>query len=300
MRVIDCKGVGDRVNDIGLIVTPCRNEEGNLPSLLASLSGQEFMPQILWVIVNDGSIDRTGQVARGFAASWEIVVVDRQNDGGLSNGSAYSAWQRGVDEGLKRISGAPVWVMKLDADVILAPNYFQELLSEGIPRGVFGGLLADSRRREQSFHIPGPVKAYSWKCYESLSGLPRATGFDVMDEVAAREGGYDVTVRAKAKFSVSRDVGASEGRIEGRRRNGQVCRWVGYDPWYFGLHVVRYVARKPWGVGAVAMLFGYFRCRSGPYPSNLRAAHARYQREKLHALAKNPVKWLRAAYSISR
>jgi len=44
-----------------IVFTPCRNEEKNLPNLLQSITVQTIRPA-LWVIVDDGSTDKTGEI----------------------------------------------------------------------------------------------------------------------------------------------------------------------------------------------------------------------------------------------
>jgi hypothetical protein len=152
------------------------------------------------------------------------------------------------------------------------------------------------RHREQRWHVPGPVKAYSWAGYCALQSLPRTVGFDVMDEVALRRAGFRVTVRAEAGFAMARDIGASEGRLAGRRRNGMVCRYTGYDLTYFLLHMLRYSVRRPYVVGSLAMLYGYCSAPPSPYADDLRQAHRLEQRAKLSRMVRQPAAWLRATY----
>ncbi|MCK4736138.1 MAG: glycosyltransferase, partial [Methanophagales archaeon] len=44
-----------------IVVTPCRNEEKNIPNLVQSITAQTIRPA-LWVIVDDGSTDKTGEI----------------------------------------------------------------------------------------------------------------------------------------------------------------------------------------------------------------------------------------------
>ncbi len=50
------------------IIIPARNEAHNLPSLLRSISSQSLKPTEV-IVVNDGSTDRTEEIARDFGAS---------------------------------------------------------------------------------------------------------------------------------------------------------------------------------------------------------------------------------------
>jgi len=44
-----------------IIITPCKNEEKNLPVLVRSLAKQSVTP-VLWAILDDGSTDRTPEI----------------------------------------------------------------------------------------------------------------------------------------------------------------------------------------------------------------------------------------------
>ena len=48
-----------------LLMTPCKNEEDSLPGLIDSVLGQTIKPH-LWVIVNDGSTDKSRLIIKSF------------------------------------------------------------------------------------------------------------------------------------------------------------------------------------------------------------------------------------------
>jgi len=218
----------------------------------------------------------------------------------LISGGAYKAWYHGVTHAKNFVSGF-THLMKLDADVELDEFYFSklEVYLKDPAIGLIGGVLQNSNR-EQQIHVPGPVKLYSKAGLESLSTLPLETGYDVMDEILLKDRGFKVKVVPEAKFTINRAIGASQGLIHGRRRNGLVCRWTGYYQPYFALHLLRYLFRKPYLIGSIAMLFGYLRAPRSPYPSDLRALHAKSQRELLLKIFKNPIRELSSLYGRSK
>ena len=282
-----------------VVVTPAHNEAEKLPRLALSLQSQIRNPISLWVIVDDGSVDGTYEVASNFEMPMPVVVVRRKNSGGLIGGSAFKAWQHGVDHALINLNKQFDFIMKLDADVVLDSSYFAnlELYEEGA--GVLGGVIAQQSHREQTVHVPGPVKAYSSNAYKALKDVPREVGFDVIDEVAVRLAELPVVVVRAAKFDMLRSIGASEGSVHGRFRNGRVCRFTGYWYPYLLIHVLRYCFRKPLLVGGAAVLWGWLRAGIGPYAPYLRKAHAAQQRQKLIAIVRNPYLGLRSTYTIS-
>lgn len=279
-----------------LVVTPMLNELSNLRELAEQVSQSTFKPAT-WVLVDDGSTDGTLELATQLSHELPYVrVVRHLNTGGLIGGSAFRAWTSGVDS--VDLSSYDL-IMKLDADVDLPPLYLESVaavLAADHTVGVAGGVLRRESGREQNLHVPGPVKMYSVAGYQALATVPRAVGFDVVDEIALSLKGYSTHVIRDLRFGVRRPIGASQGLVHGRRRNGQVCRWVGYFPPYFLLHAARYVARRPVGVGTAAMVWGYLRAPASPYSPEIRAAHSRLQRDKLAELTTSPIRWLRETY----
>jgi glycosyltransferase involved in cell wall biosynthesis len=283
-----------------LIVTPIHNEATNIAQLASQLAASSFRPA-LWVVVDDGSDDGGAQMVRPGELPFRTLVIARENAGGLIGGSAFTAWQHGVDHALNLAQDFDA-VMKLDADVNLPSNYLEtavQTLQADRSVGVVGGVLTGKGDREQVIHVPGPVKLYSKAGYLALDALPRVVGFDVMDELAIKDAGLGVMVRKDMPFTVRRAIGASQGLVHGRRRNGLVCRWTGYWAPYFALHAFRYVFRKPYVIGSVAMAAGFLRAGAGPYPQHLRVAHGSEQRNKLVAASRSPRRWLRETYGVS-
>ena len=280
-----------------LIVTPARNEALNIPILAASLKAQEFLPEITWVIVDDGSTDETALVATKLDVSFTVKVLRREKEGLLITGAAYAAWWQGVNHGLLE-NPSTGFVMKLDADVKLDEKYFLEIFSviENGSEGIFGGVIS-GLHREQKAYVPGPVKMYSRKALEALRDLPIATGFDVMDEIFCRDKGFSISVVNGARFTMIRQIGHSQGLLHGRFRNGLVCKWVGYDHTYFFLHMMRYALRKPFILGSVWMFWGYVTSENGPYPEDLRMLHRSIQRKRLVSIIQNPYRTLKELYA---
>ena len=284
-----------------LIVTPMHNEEQNIVLLARQLNESTVKPS-LWVVVDDGSTDASVNSLESVHTDVRTVIVGRTNKGGLIGGSAFTAWQYGVDQGLQEIRAAS-YIMKLDADVELPRDYLERVLESFTSDhtvGVSGGILIETSDREQTVHVPGPVKLYSRVGYDALAKVPRAVGFDVMDEVAISAAGLHTVVRRDLPFRVRRPIGASQGLIHGRRRNGKVCKWTGYSVPYFFLHALRYAFRKPYIVGSIAMIVGYLRAGAGPYDSNLKKAHSRQQLQKLRRAFESPRTWYNEFYGVTR
>jgi len=52
-----------KMNRRHIVVTPCRNEEKDLSNLVQSITAQTIRP-VFWVIVDDGSTDKTPEIIK--------------------------------------------------------------------------------------------------------------------------------------------------------------------------------------------------------------------------------------------
>ncbi len=279
-----------------LIVTPMHNEADNVAGLLSSLHAQRFQ-DFDWVAVDDGSTDGTAERLAEVDTEKRATILSKPNDGGLIGGSAFSSWRFGVEAVLPRKPYSHV--MKLDADVRLAPDYLERIMAiarDGV--GIAGGITVSKGMTEQKFHVLGAVKMYTAEAYRAIQPMPTTIGFDVLDEIAVGVAGLETRVDTDAHFELARLTGSSAGITHGRYRNGRGCRWTGYWFPYFLLHCARFLVRRPYVVGSAAMMWGYLRAGSGPYPKNLKKAHAGMQRAKLMRALRNPVRFWREAYKI--
>ncbi len=113
---LDCHGQGNIGNTRVSVIIPARNEEGNLPYLLASLQKQTFRPYEI-IVVDDFSSDGTREVAREYGA--KVIESIGLPDGWT--GKNWALWN-----GYLQSSG-DIFVF-LDADVRLAPGALEALL----------------------------------------------------------------------------------------------------------------------------------------------------------------------------
>ena len=280
-----------------LIVTPARNEALNLPRLAASLRFQTKKFEYVWVVVDDNSTDNTSEIFSGLELPFETHSLATKSTGKLISGGAYYTWWKGVDYGLK-IHPECKYVLKIDADVILSSFYFEYIFEAmELEPDVVGGVISGSGREQRDF-VPGPVKMYSARALHLIRNLPVATGFDVMDEALCRMNGFTTFVDQRATFEFSRPIGFSQGKLHGRFRNGLVCRWTGYAPEYFVLHLSRYVFRRPFILGAIWMLFGFLTAGPGPYDSKVKKYFRKIQRKRLLRILINPITMIKNLYGL--
>ncbi|MEL6820905.1 MAG: glycosyltransferase family A protein, partial [Calditrichota bacterium] len=57
-----------------VLITPARNEEAYLEKTIQSVIAQTILPE-QWIIVSDGSTDRTDEIAAGYAEKHSFIQL---------------------------------------------------------------------------------------------------------------------------------------------------------------------------------------------------------------------------------
>lgn len=249
-----------------VIVTPAHNEEAFIGLTLASMIAQTIQP-LRWVIVNDGSTDRTAEIVAGYAARYpfiELVDVTRGGDRNFGNKV------RAFDRGLARCGDcARDFVGNIDADISFEPDYFEKILATFATNpqlGIAGGSVASKngdRYISQDVaedSVAGAVQLFRRACFEQIGGyraLPGG-GCDAAAEIMARMHGWRVRTVASAGVLEHRRTGTATARpLVARWREGRRFRSLGYGLLFFGLRCMYRSKERPRVIGGIAALLGY-------------------------------------------
>ena len=108
-----------------VLITPARNEEAFIEKTIQSVVNQTMLPA-RWVIVNDGSTDGTGTIARRWAQlhHW-IEVLDMPEHRDRSFAAKANCFAAGYDR-VKSVDHDIVG--NLDADISFGSDHFEFLL----------------------------------------------------------------------------------------------------------------------------------------------------------------------------
>jgi poly-beta-1,6-N-acetyl-D-glucosamine synthase len=249
-----------------VVITPVRDEEKYLESTIASVVGQTIRPTE-WVIVDDGSSDRTGSIADGYAAQhpW-IRVIHRENRGfRKAGGGVVEAFNAGFNSLVNKDWD---FVVKLDGDLTFAPDYFArcfEYFRKDEKLGIGGGEITHDiegqHRVEENprFHVRGATKIYRRACWQAIGGLWPASGWDTADEVKANMLGWKTYAFPDLPLLHHRQTGMEEGLMRDRIKHGVGCYVVGYHPLFVLASCVRRLSQKPRIVGSLGILYGYIK-----------------------------------------
>ena len=249
-----------------VVITPVRDEEKHMEATIEAVAGQTIRPTE-WVIVDDGSSDRTGDIIDQYAAkfSW-ISVVHRSNRGfRKSGGGVVEAFYDGYDR--LRCNDWD-FVVKLDGDLTFARTYFEkcfEHFERDLKLGVGGGEIyhdvggVQKLEANPKFHVRGATKIYRRDCWEAIGGLLRAPGWDTIDEVKANMLGWKTYSFGELQLVHHRLTGTADGLLRDRIKHGIACYVSGYDPLFVVASCVSRLIQKPYIAGSAAIFYGFIK-----------------------------------------
>jgi glycosyltransferase involved in cell wall biosynthesis len=197
------------------VIIPAHNEANFLEGLLQSLCKQSVQASEI-VLVNDNSTDQTEALMERFAKEHKNIhyVNHPSTDQHLPGAKVIKAFSFG----LKNLKQPFEVIVKLDADLILPNNYFEELLPvfENPKIGIAGGFCYEEKANGQwkrnhpmgHDHVRGAFKAYSKECFSAIGGLRQAMGWDTIDELLARFFDFETLTLARLKVKHLRPLGA--------------------------------------------------------------------------------------------
>ncbi|MEL6544081.1 MAG: glycosyltransferase family A protein [Myxococcota bacterium] len=246
-----------------LIITPAHNEEAHLPGLIASMVAQDARPE-RWLIVNDRSEDRTRALVLEAAQThpW-ISLLDYDGDATRALGSKVA---RIVLWALERAPQDWDYFSKLDADIVLPPDYYSEIFRRfsadsnlAIASGVCATVVGDSREIERvpRDHTRGAIKTYARHAWDSFGGFPPAHGWDGIDGLRAQRAGFRTEHFPELVTEHHRPTGAARGALRGRFVTGTFAHFLGYHPLFMAARSVRRMVDPPRVSGGVALFAGY-------------------------------------------
>src|SRR5450759_1042909 len=106
------------------IIVPARNEEASLGDCLESLTAQTGVAFEI-IVVDDGSTDRTGEIAQSFAGVRVISPGPLPKDG---TGKGWTGKNNAVVAGAKEARAK--WLLFTDADTVHLPGSLERALTE--------------------------------------------------------------------------------------------------------------------------------------------------------------------------
>lgn len=265
------------------IVIIAKNEEEFIGRTIEALLSQELPPYRI-ILVNDGSTDKTEEIASGFK---KVEIINRKNRSEFLQAKKELA--NTINEGLSKLKNDEEceFVIKLDADIFLSKNYISEITKrmKSDPKiAVASGVIEN----EYSVIPRGAGRVVRLDFWKKI-GLkyPVNYGFEGYLLSKARVMGYKVKVFPDLVMKTGRKTG-SKFNPELYYYYGVGMKALGYTiPFALG-RTANLVIRKP--LGAYYMLKGFFSDYDQLYEPEIREFVKSHQYKKFKHLKLSDMK----------
>ena len=128
-----------------VLITSSRNEEAFIGRTLDSVVTQTRLPE-RWIIVDDGSVDRTAEIAAGYTKRFPWITLIRNS---RREGRNFAAKADAVNHAMAEMGDLDFDVLgNLDTDTTFGPDYLEFLLQRFFENRSSGSLEPRSSRTE--------------------------------------------------------------------------------------------------------------------------------------------------------
>jgi glycosyltransferase involved in cell wall biosynthesis len=257
------------VEDVSyVLLTPAYNEERYIEETIKSVLAQLLRPK-MWVIVSDGSTDRTDEIVQQYAMRHPFIrFVRREKDHSCN----FACKVLALRFGFQTLALQPIhFIGHLDADVSLDPCYFRDLLAkfeEDPELGIAGGWYFEktrdgvwqSRPGNTTRSLPDGIQMFRRQCYKDIGELPAIEyggGEDWYAQIRARMCGWRVRSFPELKVLHLRATGTRGSLLRRCYRDGFMDFAVGSHPLFEAAKVARMSAIPPYLLTALARMLGF-------------------------------------------
>lgn len=286
-----------------VLITPARNEEAFIEKTIQSVNAQTILPQ-KWVIVSDGSIDRTDEIVKAYAKGkdWmEFIRLSEHRD------RHFAAKVHAFNAGYERVKSLAYDVIgNLDADISFGEDFFEYLLDkfERMPElGVAGThyIEATFHSFKDSYinvhHVNGQCQLFRRQCFEDIGGyIPiKEGGIDWVAVTTARMKGWKTYSFSERTYIHHHTMGRTYGNIlSARFHYGKKDYFCGSHPLWETFRSMFQMTKKPYIVGGLLLLLGYFWAWASrvekPVSEELMKFYRQEQMKRLKELLSNRLK----------
>lgn len=281
-----------------VLITPARNEAVFIETTLDSMVAQTIPPE-RWVIVDDGSTDRTAEIVESYARRFPWIQLVRRPQ---RFDRSFAGKVHAFNAGLECVSSLHFEVIgNLDADLSFEPDYLEFLMwkfSEdqklgvaGTPFTEEGGYDTAKDSFEGENYVAGGCQLFRYRCFQEVGGyLPnRAGGIDWIAVMTARMKGWKVRSFPDKRFQHHRTLGTAEKGVLGALYSyGERAYYLGGSPIWQVFRVAYRMTKRPIFLGGMALLFGYWwaaiRRIERPVSREMMRFHRRDQMKRLRAI----------------
>ena len=277
-----------------LLITAAQNEEAFIELTINSVINQTVLPE-RWLIVSDGSTDRTDEIVDRYARKCDWIELLKMP---ARETRDFGGKARSFNLGYSRLQHLPHdLAASLDADITFEPRYFEFLLGKfaqdarlGIGGTPFSeeGVTYDYRFSSVE-HVSGACQLFRRQCLADVGGyVPvKGGGIDVIAVLTARSKGWHTRTFTEMTCQHHRPMGSAKDRRKALANFhlGQRAYRLGFHPLWQVFRSIYQMTRKPYVVAGAALFAGYFwamiRGQERPLSNELVAFQQRDQMARL-------------------
>jgi poly-beta-1,6-N-acetyl-D-glucosamine synthase len=250
-----------------LLVTAARNEETFLELTIQSVVNQTVRP-VRWLIVSDGSTDRTDEIVARHAAQHDWIQLYRMPE---RQARDFGGKARSFNTGYGLIKNIPHDVIvSLDADITFDPEFFEFLLSrlaQDPQLGIVGAPFSEDGmtydyRYSSADHVSGACQVFRRECFAVIGGYVEAKGggIDVIAVLTARMKGWRTHTFVEMTCEHHRPMGSANhsDRLTMNYKLGQRQYCLGFHPLWQLFRSAYQMTRQPYVIAGAALGAGYF------------------------------------------
>lgn len=285
------------------LITPARNEEAFIEGTIRSVVAQTVKP-VRWIVVSDGSTDRTDGIVRAYAQQHDWIELLRMPEHRDRQFAAKAHCFNAAYERFKSLDFDLIG--NLDADITFEPDYYEFLLSKfsGLSRlGVAGTPFVEDTAQPGKHtyahaaanleHVSGACQIFRRQCFEEVGGYVPIKGgaIDWVAVTTARMKGWQTRTFIEKTCIHHRKIGTgNHSPLLARFHYGRKAYYVGGHPLWESLRAMFQLRERPVVLGGLYFLAGYWwSCGTRahrPVSPELMAFHRREQMARLKRLFK--------------
>jgi len=246
------------------IIIPAYNEEKNIEQTLNSVIKQTFLPKKI-VIVDDNSTDKTSEIANRIASKYDFI--ERITINSVPTHQPGAKVINAFNFGLEILDENYDFIVKLDADLILPENYFEQIHSvfrENPKVGIAGGRAFVKKNGDwilenltDDDHIRGAFKSYRKQCFVEIGKLKAQIGWDTLDEFLARYYGWEIFVDLSLEVKHLKPTGTAYDKSS-QQKQGEAFYTLGYGFLLTFLASIKLALKKRKPLLFIDYIIGFF------------------------------------------
>jgi len=252
-----------------VLITAVRNEEKYIENTIKAIIAQTILPS-MWIIVSDGSTDRTDEIVQQYSANYNFIILVRKT-ANINGQVDFSSKVHAIKMGYAKLQGIDYCSIGiLDGDVTFDSCYYENILNkfaENSRLGIAGGIILDQydnhcikRSPKRSNYVSGCIQLFRRRCYEDIGGLSpiKEGGEDTIAAITAQMRGWVVEAFEEFEVYHHKHNKTTRGKLKEAFRGGRMFYALGSHPLFEVLKSIKIIiTAEPYLLYAMTRMCGY-------------------------------------------